>query len=126
MTLMDWGTMFMSDVLFQDRLTHMIVRYYPLHQGRPEGRGGKSGTGLDTNLGELLNGCLSCYGGAQALDHVWPFVLCAFLDISFWVQVSQTRRWSHKLLIEVLGLYFRTSLACFSGPSASILSLDRM
>src|SRR6266481_7477529 len=30
MTLMDWGTMFMSDVLllFQDRLTHLIVHYY--------------------------------------------------------------------------------------------------
>src|SRR6266481_9893782 len=82
MTLMDWGTMFMSDVLFQDRLTHLIIHYYPFHQGRPEGRGGKSGMGLDTNLGELLNGCLSCYGGAQALDHVWPFVLCAFLNTS--------------------------------------------
>src|SRR6266481_9317214 len=29
-TLMDWGTMFMSDMLFQDRLTHLIVCYYPL------------------------------------------------------------------------------------------------
>src|SRR6266481_4802660 len=89
MTLMDWGTMFMSDMLFQDTLTHLIVCYYPFHQGRPEGRGGKSGMGFDTNLGKLLNGCLSCYSGAQALDHVQPFVLCAFLDISFWVQVSQ-------------------------------------
>src|SRR6266481_178549 len=88
-TLMDWGTMFMSDVLFQDRLTHLIICYYPFHQGRPEGRGGKSGMGLDTNLGELLDGCLSCYGGAQALDHVRPFVLCAFLDIIFWVQAAQ-------------------------------------
>src|SRR6266481_307348 len=87
--LMDWGTMFMSDVLFQDRLTHLIVRYYPFQQGRPEGRGRKSGMGLDTNLGELLDGCLSRYGGAQALDHVRPFVLCAFLNISFWVQASQ-------------------------------------
>src|SRR6266481_9637900 len=34
-TLMDWGTMFMSDMFFQDRLTHLIVHYYPFHQGRP-------------------------------------------------------------------------------------------
>jgi len=43
----------------------------------------------ESNLGELLDGCLRCQCGAEALDHDRPTVLSAFLDISLGMQAVQ-------------------------------------